>query len=165
MKFRILLVLAAFAAGCAAEQDTPDLATQSQRMIGGIDDSTPGVVETRHPPGASCTGTVVGERVILTAAHCIEEPFEAGNHSGRVYFGDGGASGFFDDVRVTRLAPHRYFEMGSIRTYDIGLMRLIDPIPGGVPIHPFNLDPLDDIVGEHNSLADIQGDLGAPVVE
>ncbi len=148
MKLGILLVLAAFAAGCAAEQDTPDLATRSQRMIGGIDDSTPGVVETRHPPGASCTGTVVGERVILTAAHCIEDNFEEGIHSGRAYFGDGGASGFFDDVRITRLAPHRYFDMANIRNYDIGLMRLADPIPSGVPIHPFNLDPLDNLVGE-----------------
>jgi V8-like Glu-specific endopeptidase len=116
------------------------------QIVGGAPDSTSGVVLTNHG-GGQCTGTVIGERVVLTAAHCVESDILADNHVANIDFGDGGDAGFTDRIAAQRLAMHRYFDIADIRNYDIGLIRLRDPVPAGTTIHPFNLDPLPDLVG------------------
>lgn len=85
-----ILLLAVFLEGCQNKNDSAPTAdiqsnlnadwNDSEGIIGGapvkatdsIAKSTVGIVDLRGP-GVICTGSIVGDQVILTAAHCAEE--------------------------------------------------------------------------------------------
>jgi hypothetical protein len=86
--------------------------------------------------GGNCTGTLIAPRVILSAAHCVY-----GAQAGTVEFGyDVGMMGN-QIIGMQTLFPHRFYDPGAIRNYDIALIRL-NSAPTGIDPLPFNLDPL-----------------------
>lgn len=78
LKRPILLVSCLFAFACGAVDDTDDIGTTDESIIGGTtDNGDPSVVAVfAHAPGATsgslCTGTVIASRTVLTAAHCVD---------------------------------------------------------------------------------------------
>jgi MYXO-CTERM domain-containing protein len=64
-------------AGCAAP--IPDLGEQSGAIVNGTLGGDDAVVVLRNlENGGLCTGTLIAERVVLTAKHCIQEAFDDG---------------------------------------------------------------------------------------
>lgn len=69
--------LALLVIGCAAPD--PDVDAESEAIVNGTlggDDAV--VVVQNYASGGLCTGTLIAERVVLTAKHCVQEPFEDG---------------------------------------------------------------------------------------
>ena len=68
---RATLLIALMLSACAAEVEA--VASNSQALIAGeLDSEHPAVVALVTNANAYCTGTLIAERVVLTAAHCVE---------------------------------------------------------------------------------------------
>lgn len=133
-----------FSLGCLGSQQVDEsIAVESLPIIGGVLDSgDPAVVMTTTYDGL-CTGTLISDTVVLTAAHCIKGGIDAGQTGGRVYFGSGGSEDWIATRNITDLFAHRFYEGGLSSGYDIGLIRLASPAPVDItplPLNPYALD-------------------------
>lgn len=104
------------------------LATPARAIVGGVPadpalkDETAMIVSTR---GATCTGVVLGERVLLTAAHCVQP---AADYAVVVF-----EAGTPRLIPIDRKAVHPSFDPNSFETRrptpDLALVRLAEPLP------------------------------------
>jgi V8-like Glu-specific endopeptidase len=134
----------------------PELAERAQPIIGGaVDLGDPAVVGIRMCVTGGgcgiCTGTLVSEESVLTASHCLDRNVEAGEPEGvRVFVGTN-MSGEGEFVEADELALHRYFDPSTLN-YDIAMIHLSEPAPGGIP----PVTPSDQALGEEDAGMDIR---------
>lgn len=102
-----------------------------------------------------CTGTLIADDIVLTAAHCLDEagffsatfnPLEPGDLV--VGFGYSKQSLNFEAVDYLEINPG--YDRTQLGVNDIALIRLVDPAPTGfdpIPALPFSLalDPVADV--------------------
>ncbi|MBI5547224.1 MAG: serine protease [Deltaproteobacteria bacterium] len=147
--------LAALAAVAGCNGPAPQLGTSQQRIIQGTPDTTAAhqaVVALLIRRGAKrslCSGTLITERVVLTAAHCLNEVPDPAAY--RVGFGDDlrvDAAMTWRDVEAVRFHPG-YNSQDKVN--DIGLLRMAEAAPAGVS--PISYLP--------RSLAIVPADVGA----
>ena len=89
----------------------------------------------RSPGGMFCTATLIGERTLLTAAHCLEQGanFSASNQTD--------VKGWpADSISAVEVRVHPKWAQGN-SDYDVGLV-LLDAAPLGVPQKTWNRQPL-----------------------
>lgn len=141
MRAAVIVLAVAGAAACEVE---PAVDATSQPIIGGtLHSGSPAVVMTLTRTG-QCTGTLIGDRTVLTAGHCIEADIESGNNQGTVFFGSGDSD--FRTRRVNQIRIHRYYS--GFANFDIGMLKLAEDRPDDVDPIPFNLEPLPNIIGQ-----------------
>jgi MYXO-CTERM domain-containing protein len=143
-----LALPAALLASCALvapDSDNLEIGRSDQALIGGeVSTADPGVVALL-PGGSSsplCTGTLVSPRVVLTAAHCIDDLGADPNIS--VFFGTDTQS---EGIRIgVNLKTQHPMWTGDIGSHDVGMMLLgfsQDPSR----IVPMNVDPAQNHIG------------------
>ena len=144
------IVAAIATAACSeagrATRAEPVETTRAAVVSGALDTDDPAVAAilprrsacAQPTPTPTCTGVLIAPRVVLTAAHCINDP----SLRLEVYFGastvDG--SGRFDVV--TAVSVHPKFDAKS-HAFDVALLRLADD-PG---IAPVSMGTFDAVIG------------------
>ncbi|HJL17224.1 MAG TPA: S1 family peptidase [Sandaracinaceae bacterium LLY-WYZ-13_1] len=67
------------AAGCAAPTDPGGVGVHEASIVGGEPGGDPAVVVLQnYRSGGLCTGALIAPRVVLTAKHCVQQPFADG---------------------------------------------------------------------------------------
>lgn len=157
MRTYVLLGLAASLTGCAADPAT--VGSSSVAILGGTPDGADhpavcGIRITPPPPEGDeeveepffCTGTLVGSRVVLTAAKCVDANLEdlAGLE---VKFGPGFSNQGAIAATVEDVELHRYFNPDGAGVNDLALL-LLTEAPAGISPVAINTEPLgEDVVG------------------
>jgi V8-like Glu-specific endopeptidase len=136
----LLSLVAALGCGFEDSLDGDDIGTSEEAIIGGSDVNGEDHVVFLTTNVGACTGTLVGRRLVLTAAHCV-----VGSSGGRINFGDSTASfDEFPDVPVQRSLPHRRYQEDVVTRYDIAMIRLAEDAPAEVTPIGMRFAPLTD---------------------
>jgi secreted trypsin-like serine protease len=121
--------------GCGPA-DSPATAEIAESITNGtMDDGDPAVVALLFSGQAYCTGTVIADRWVLTAAHCLQPPMSPSE----VYIGKNPVAAGVR-MAVARTIVHPQFNFFGLEN-DIGLVELVDPAPL-TPL-PLMKEPLD----------------------
>lgn len=136
MRRLLLLVSSVTAFGCGPTEPAVPPASAGQAIIGGtlaLDDVQVFALG-KAGTGQFCTATLISERTLLTAAHCLEQgtAITASNQAD--------VKGWpADAIAVTDVRPHPRWAQGD-RDYDVGLL-LLASAPAVTP-KPWNRVPL-----------------------
>jgi secreted trypsin-like serine protease len=120
------LVALLVCAGCANETGEPnDSDTTGEAIVGGQATSGFAAVGALTQQGSPfCTGTVVGKRLVVTAAHCL-----AGQRASNIRFALGSSAFAPQSVLgVARIATHPQYDANQIKN-DIGVVVLSQDAP------------------------------------
>jgi V8-like Glu-specific endopeptidase len=113
---------------------------QVEAIAGGSECSPPGLegvgAIVRRNQQVVCTGTLIADDTILTAAHCIE-----GEDPATLSFRLGADSKMAVSFPIARGIPHPRYTQDKHGSYDIALLRLREPAMGVTPL-PYRKDSL-----------------------
>lgn len=145
--------LFALALGCAAP--TAEVGSSAEPIVGGELGGDPAVVVLQNlRSGGLCTGSLIAERVVLTAKHCVQEPFADGPvPPSSIVVGVGDSIRRTSSVlRVqsieTTPGPYSSDPRGGIGRDLIGVDVAVMVLQSGVP----SLEPLEIMRESHTSL-------------
>jgi secreted trypsin-like serine protease len=133
----LIATLTASLIGCTpAEKRTAAESSRSRSITNGtVDQGDSAVVALLSSGEAYCTGTVIADRWVLTAGHCLQPPLSPSE----VYMGRGPTT---DGVRlvVARTVVHPRFSFIGLEN-DVGLVELVESAPvTPVPLMEEQLD-------------------------
>lgn len=130
-------IAAAFAVLCSACA-TPDTADERAPIIGGVDDDGDlGVVGLVFGGAIGCTGTLVGARVVVTAAHCVDQ-----NEPESVFFGPSLVTGG-EEIGVVDVRVNPEFDAATF-ALDVALVLIERTAPAGAMPWPVAAGPIDE---------------------
>jgi hypothetical protein len=163
----VLIAGLLFGLGCQTENSTPELAETSAALAGGLLDAEftgacaievllppdPDDPDTpRNPPERWCSCTLVADRIVMTAAHCLEENLTApecadsGNEPPCDEDIDLRFGTDFDTatkVALEEIRLHRYYDPDKAPgVNDIALIRLAEDPPGTPTPAPVTLNEM-----------------------
>ncbi len=134
--FTLLFVVAA--CGCGAGDGAAG-SDESSIQGGHIDSGDAAVGLVWFQGGGFCSGALIAPNVVLTAGHCVADPIDgfytgAGKRVAAV--GEDPASGMQRHAVAAQLAHPSYSASGGCpnQTYDVGLIRLSQPLKGVKPL-------------------------------
>lgn len=122
---------------CAAGDSRTTVELSSDITSGTVDEGDSAVVALLSSGQAYCTGTVVGDRWVLTAAHCLQLMTPS-----QVYLGTRPSAGG-QRLQVARTVIHPRFSFIGLQD-DIGLVELVERAP--VEPLPLMEQPLDPAI-------------------
>lgn len=147
--------LALALAGCVSPVGEPGVSRAP--IVNGDPGGNPAVVLLQNRRGGLCTGSLISERVVLTAKHCIQRPFEPGpvDPSDMVVGVGDNIRGLSTVLRVQSIAttPGEYTETArggvdsSLVGSDVAVMILQAGAPGIVPLE-ISRDSHETLSGE-----------------
>lgn len=122
---------------CAASDSPTTVELSSDITSGTVDEGDSAVVALLSSGQAYCTGTVVGDRWVLTAAHCLQLMTPSQVYLGTRPSADG------QRLQVARTVIHPRFSFIGLQD-DIGLVELVERAP--VEPLPLMEQPLDPAI-------------------
>jgi hypothetical protein len=140
MRIPFYCCLFVVAVGCGVANEGPDAVQQSRsEIVGGVTDTQdPAVVALRVQGQEYCTGTLVGPKTVLTAAHCINVYGTQPKYY--VAFGTYAAQST-QQVEVIAQYADPLYNKQSGTSHDFGVLRLATAVTNVAPI-VMNAQPL-----------------------
>jgi hypothetical protein len=120
-------------AACVPEADDAELGAAILAITHGVRSSEPALVAFAGPNGLWCSGMVVADRVVLTAAHCLTGSYRLELLGGGAQISGGHApAGEPFTATALELLPHPEFDATTF-AHDIGLVVLDRAVPASIP--------------------------------
>ncbi|XP_030387946.1 trypsin 3A1 [Scaptodrosophila lebanonensis] len=141
----LLLIQQQLSSGAALNTTAGAIRNKDGRIVGGSEASIsyfPHQVSIQMGTRHACGGSILTNRIILTAAHCVREYSKPQLYFVRAGSDEWARGGSF--VGVRRIIPHAQFEEPTRLNHDIALLLLQQPLVYSPSIQPIALvSPMD----------------------